>query len=152
MLAANPVDVEEVVIDGMTQHGISLETTSGFVEVSVDHTTIRSNSGNGINSFITGGTMLLDVSNSRLGTNATGLSLSSNTKATISDSVVNGNTTGLVAASSSPSGGAVRFANSLITGNGTGLSANGGTLVSFISNVLSGNTADGTPTSTSVLQ
>ena len=99
VLAANSVDVEEVVIDGMTQHGISLETTSGFVKVSVDHTTVRSNSGNGINSFITGGTRLLDVSNSRLGTSATGLSLGSNTKATISDSVVNGNTTGLVAAS-----------------------------------------------------
>lgn len=170
VLAANSVDVDEVVIDGVTQHGISLETTAGTVEVSVSATVIRSNSGNGINSFITGGTMLLDVSNSRLTGNTTGLSLSSNTKANISDSVVTANTTGLVAASSSLgvircnisnnttgisslAGGSVRFAQSLITGNGTGLSASGGgTLVSFISNVFSGNTVDGVPTSTTALQ
>ena len=170
VLAANSVDVEEIVIDGMTQHGISLETTSGIVKVSVDKTTIRSNSGTGINSFITGGTMLLDVSNSRLTGNATGLSLSSNTKANISDSVASANTTGSVAASSSLGvircnisnntigisslgGGSIRFANTLVTGNGNGLSASGGgTLVSFISNVFSGNTVDGVPTSTTALQ
>jgi len=170
VLAANTVDIEEVAIEGVTQHGISLETTAGTPKVSIANTVIRSNTGNGINSFITGGTMSIDVSNSRLSSNATGLSLSSNTKANISDSVVTENTTGLVAASSSLAvircnvsnnttgisslaGGSVRFAHSLITGNGTGLSfSGGGTLVSFISNVFSGNTVDGAPSSTSALQ
>ncbi|HMT08103.1 MAG TPA: hypothetical protein PKA82_08870 [Pyrinomonadaceae bacterium] len=170
VLAANTVDVDEVVIDGVTQHGISLETTAGTVKVSVDKTTIRSNTGNGINSFITGGTMQVDVSNSRLSNNATGFSLSSNTKATISDSIINGNTTGLVAASStmgvirctiannttgisSLAGGSVRFSASMITANNTGLSSSGGgLLISHISNVLNGNTVDGAPTSSVVLQ
>ncbi len=169
ILAANSVNVEEVVIDGFTTHGISVETTAGTPKISVDSTTIRSNGGNGINTFVIGGTLSLDVSNMRLNNNATGLNLSNNTKATITDSVINSNTTGLLAANatlgvtrctvsnnttgiSASTGGTVRIAGNLITGNGTGLAISGGTLTSFISNIFNGNTVNGAPTSSVSLQ
>jgi hypothetical protein len=170
VLACNQLVVEEVVIDGMTQHGISLENTTGTTKVAVDSTGIRSNAGNGINTFIIGGNVSLSVSNCRINNNATGVSLSSNTKATVNDSIIVENTTGLVAASasmgvfasnislnttgiSSLAGGAIRVMGTMVTGNGTGLSASGGgTIVSHISNVFAGNTVDGAPTSSVVLQ
>lgn len=169
VLAVNSLNIDEVVIDGFATHGISVETTAGTPKISVDRTAIRSNIGNGINTFIVGGTVSLDVSNTRMNNNATGLNLSSNTKATITDSVVNSNTTGLLAASATlgvirctvsnnttgitaSTGGTIRIVSNLITGNGTGLSLSGGTITSFVSNVFSGNTVDGAPTSSVVLQ
>ena len=83
ILAANSVSMEEVIIDGFTTHGVSVETTTGTPKISIDSCSMRGNAGNGINTFIIGGTVSLDVSNSRLNNNATGLSISSNTKASI---------------------------------------------------------------------
>lgn len=169
VLAANSVNLEEVVIDGFTTHGVSLETTTGTTKVSIDNCAMRSNTGNGINTFIIGGNVLLDVSNSRLNNNNIGLNLSSGTKATISQSVINGNTSGLMAASATlgvqgchisnnttgvvaSAGGNIRIMSNMITNNGTGLSVSGGTLVSHISNVFQGNTVDGAPSSSVALQ
>ena len=169
VLAANQVNLEEVVISGVTQHGVSLENTTGTTKVSIDNCAMRNNGGNGINTFIVGGNVSLNVSNSRLNNNTTGLNLSNATKATISDSVINGNTTGLQAASAtlgvnsctishnttgivSSAGGAIRIMGNLITTNGTGRSLGGGTITSFVSNVFSGNTVDGAPSSSVALQ
>ena len=169
ILAANSVHVDEVVIDGMTQHGISIETTAGSPKVFVQDTHIRSVSGNGINSFIIGGGVKLTIAGSQLGATATGLSLSNNTAATISDSIVAGNTTGIVASNASVavfncnisnnttgisalSGGNVRVAGSMITSNSTGVSLGGGSVVSHVSNVLAGNTTDGAFSSSVALQ
>lgn len=169
VLAANQVNLEEVVISGVTQHGVSLENTTGTTKVSIDSCSMRNNGGNGINTFIVGGNVLLDISNSRLNNNVTGLNLSNATKATISSSVINGNTTGLQAASATlgvrsctisnnntgitaSAGGAIRILDNLITNNGTGLSLAGGTITSFLSNVFSGNTVDGTPSSSLPVQ
>jgi hypothetical protein len=169
MLAGNLLVVEEVVIDGFTQHGISVETTSGTPKVVVDSSGFRSNTGNGINTFIVGGTVNVTVSNSRFaGNGGTGFSLSNNTKAAIKSSTITGNTTGLVAAQadmnvtdcvvmnngtgvSALTGGTIRLTGSTVTGNTTGLSATG-SIVSYSSNMLDGNGTDGTPTSTIVLQ
>src|SRR5215212_9031926 len=93
VLAANSVHVDEVVIDGMTQHGVSIETTTGSPKVFIQDTHIRSVTGNGVNTFVTGGGVKLTIGGSQLGAAATGLSLSNNTAATISDSMVAGNTT-----------------------------------------------------------
>ncbi|HEV8591691.1 MAG TPA: hypothetical protein VGQ55_06285, partial [Pyrinomonadaceae bacterium] len=97
MLAGNVLVVEEVVIDGFTQHGISLENTTGSTKVSVDSSGIRSNGGNGINTFIIGGNVTLSVSNCRVNSNAIGVNLSSGTNATVFQSVLSGNTTGVQA-------------------------------------------------------
>ncbi len=169
VLAANSVTLEEVVIDGFTQHGVSVETTLGTPKISIDRSAMSSNAGSGINTFIVGGTLSLDVSNATLNNNSIGLNLSNNTKATISDSIINSNSTGLLAASATlavrsstisnnttgitaASGGTIRIMGNLISNNGTGLAITGGTLISFISNVFSGNTTNGSPSSTSPLQ
>jgi hypothetical protein len=171
LLAANSLVVEECVIDGFTQHGISIETTSGSPKIVVDATGIRSNTLQGINSFVQGGTATLSVSNSRINNNATGVNLVSNTKATVDHSQIVENTTGLVAATastigilacsvslnttgiSSLAGGGIRVMGTMVTGNGTGLSfSGGGTLVSHVSNMFAGNGVDGAPSSTTALQ
>jgi hypothetical protein len=169
VLAANSVHVDEVVIDGMTQHGVSIETTTTSPKVFIQDTHIRSVTGNGVNTFVTGGGVKLTIAGSQLGATATGLSLSNNTAATISDSVVAGNTTGIVASNASVavfnctisnnttginalSGGNVRVGGSMITSNTTGLSLGGGSIVSHVSNVLAGNTTDGSFSSTLALQ
>jgi hypothetical protein len=169
VVAANQLVVEECVIDGMTQHGISLENTSGTTKVLVDSTGIRSNAGNGINTFILGGNLNLAVNNCRIEMNATGVNLSSGTKATVNSSVIMGNTTGLAAVNaemgvmnsnisnnttgvSAGGGGNIRITGNLITSNGTGLSLAGGTITSFTSNMRQGNTIDGAPSVTTGLQ
>lgn len=171
ILAANSVVVEETVIDGFTQHGISIETTTGSPKIMVNATGIRNNTLQGINSFIQGGTGSLSVSNSRISHCATGVNLVSNTKATVNHSQIVENTTGLVATGastigilgcsvslnttgiSSLAGGGIRVMGTMVTGNGTGLAfSGGGTLVSHISNMFAGNGVDGSPSSTAVLQ
>lgn len=169
VLAVNQLIVEEVVIDGFTTHGISIETNTGTPRVLVDASGIRSNVSSGINAFITGGTLALTVSNSRINNNATGVNLSGNTKATVSSSVISSNTTGLLAFNAtlgilgcnvsnnttgitSSTGGGIRISGNMITANGTGLSVSGGTIVSYTSNIIQGNTVDGAATSTVSLQ
>ncbi len=163
ILSANSVNIEDGVIDGVTQHGISIETTSGTPKIVVDRMSIRSNTGNGINAFITGGTVNLAITDSKLSTNATGLSLSSNTKAVIKTSTIANNTTGVVAFQSdlnvsncvisgnttgvsSLTGGTIRLFENIITSNGTGLSSGGGAILSSNNNQVDGNTTNGTVT------
>ncbi|MBS1794211.1 MAG: right-handed parallel beta-helix repeat-containing protein [Acidobacteria bacterium] len=163
ILAANTVNVEDGVIDGVTQHGISIETTSGTPRIVVERMAIRSNTGNGINAFITGGTVNLSVADSLFSSNATGINLSSNTKAVVRTSTLANNTTGAVAFQSdlnlsnctisgntigvsSSTGGVVRIFANVITSNGTGLSSSGGSILSSGNNQVDGNTLNGGPT------
>lgn len=170
VLAVNSLVVEEVVIDGVTNHGISIETTSGSPKIAVDATGIRSLGGNGINTFITGGTVSLTVSNCRINNVVgTGVNLSSNTNAMVSSSTIMGNgkgvdafqaqmaimacnismnTTGVAA----NTGGIVRIMGSTVTRNGTGTSPGAGQIISHISNNLTGNTVEGTLSSSVALQ
>lgn len=169
VLAANQVDLDEVVIQGVTNHGVSLETTTGATKVSIGNTTINNTNSNGINSFIIGGNVTLAISNSRILNTATGVNLSNGTNATIIDSTVSGSTNGVLAFNASlgvmncnishnttgvvsSTGGNVRISNNMITNNGTGLSSTGGNLISFTSNMFQGNAVNGAPTSTLVLQ
>ncbi len=71
ILAANNVTLQEVVIDGMTQHGVSVETTTSSLKMLVDATTIRSNAGHGINAFVVlPSTLNLVINNSTFAYNA----------------------------------------------------------------------------------
>lgn len=163
ILAANSVTIEDGVIDGVTSHGISIETTSGTPKVSVDRMSIRSTTNNGINTFISGGTLNLAISNSQITSTATGVNLSSNTKATIRSSTIANNTTGLLAFNAdlnifdcmisgnttginSSTGGNVRISGNVITSNGTGLSSSGGNIFSSNNNQVDGNTTNGSIT------
>jgi hypothetical protein len=163
ILAANMVSIEDGVIDGFQTHGISIETTAGTPKVVVDRMSIRSVVGNGINTFITGGTVNLSISHSVISATATGVNLSSNTKAVVRNSSLANNSTGAAAFQSdlslfdctvsgnttgvfSNTGGVVRILSNTITSNGTGLSSGGGSILSGGNNLLDGNTTNGGPT------
>lgn len=162
ILAANSVTVEDGVIDGVTSHGISVETTSGTPKITVDRMSIRSNGSSGINTFIGGGTLNLAISNSQFSLNATGVNLSSNTIATIRNSSLVNNTTGLAAFTANfnvfecmisgnttgitaSSGSIFRLYGNIVTSNGTGLNNAGGSLLSSGNNQIDGNTTNGLP-------
>src|SRR5258706_6011285 len=66
LLAASTLNVEAVVIDGFTQHGISVE---GGSQVVVKDSSIRSNLASGINGFSTSGPADIMVTNSLLNGN-----------------------------------------------------------------------------------
>jgi hypothetical protein len=170
VLAASQVNLDEVVIQGVTQHGLSLETTTGSTKVNVGNCLIRNNTGNGINSFIIGGSVTLAVYNSKISANTgTGVNISNGTKASVSDSDVTNNGTGVGAFNGdmavsgcnvshnttgvlASTGSTIRLTGDTITGNGTGMTSSGGFIVSFTSNMRQGNTVDGAPTSTVALQ
>jgi parallel beta-helix repeat protein len=163
VLAASIVAVEDTVINGYQNHGISIETTSGTPKITVDRVSIRGMVGNGINTFITGGSVNLAISNSVFFGNATGVNLSNNTKGTmrnssavnnttgiaafsaemnVYDCMVSGNTTGIFANSSST----FRLYGNIVTSNSTGLSSSGGAILSSSNNQVDGNTTNGAPT------
>lgn len=163
VLAANFVSVEDTVIDGFQNHGISVETTSGTPKIVVDRVNIRGMVGNGINTFVTGGTVNLAISNSVFSSTATGVNLSSNTKATIRDSSAVNNATGLAAFSAemnvfgcmisgnttgifSNASATFRLYGNIVTSNGTGLSSGGGAILSSSNNQVDGNTTNGVVT------
>ena len=170
ILAANAVHLDEVVIVGFQTHGVSIETISGNTEVFIQDTHIRSVNGNAINSFINGGNVKLTVDGSQLvGVAGNGLNLSGGTAATFSNSVAAGNAVGIVAANASVAvmnsnvsnnttgfqafgGGTMRIFGTMVTANGTGLLNSGGNIISHVSNVFAGNTTDGSPNSSPVLQ
>lgn len=165
IVAANSVDVENVMIDGFTQHGISIETPA---KTSVTNCVIRNNEQNGINSIATYSTPLT-ISNSQILNNVVGLNLSTGAKASLRNVVLAGNGTGLFAYTAEATvsaseisgnqtgvtavtGGTIRLSGSTITNNATGLSALGGAITSLGNNAIVGNNTNGTPTSTTPLQ
>ncbi len=166
ILAANRVSIENTVIDGFTAHGVSLETSSGAIKLGIDNTTIRNNTLQGINSFLTGGaTGNITVANSFVSQNGSvGFNLSGGVKASINDTNIFGNGSGAVIVNSdltltrctisqntigiqSSTGGTVRIFGNTVTGNTTGLSTTGGgSIISFSNNMIDGNTTNGSPT------
>jgi hypothetical protein len=163
ILSALNVTLQEVVIDGVTTHGVTVENSSGNLKVLIDHSTIRSGGGNGINAFPTNtGSANIAIDNSTFafwGGNA--INLANVTTSTISDSVLHGNGIGINVGAAqafairctifnnttgvaSAAGGTVRLFGNTITGNGTGLS--GATITSVTNtNSVTGNGVDGAP-------
>ncbi len=170
VLSASQVTLDEVVIQGVTQHGVSLETTTGSTKVNIGNTLIRNNASNGINSFIIGGSVTLAITDSKIYANSnTGINLSNGTKASVTNTVISGNGTGVgtfnaemaisgcdvshnTVGVTASTGSTVRLAGNTITNNGTGLNNTGGTITSFGTNMRQGNGVDGAPTSTIGLQ
>jgi parallel beta-helix repeat protein len=165
--AVNSVFIEDVVIDGFTQHGISLETSSGLAKIFISNATISNNTGNGFNTFLTGGASVnLSVTNSLFAANNIGFNLGASVKTAFERSVISGNNTGVLVNAGEltmtgcqislnntgvqvGSGGTIRLANNTISGNGTGIS--GTSMISLGNNVIKGNTTNGAPTSTEAL-
>jgi hypothetical protein len=168
ILAANAVFIEDVIIDGCTQHGISLENSGSLARVFVTRATISNNSGNGFNTFLGGGgSATLSVRDSTFATNNIGFNLGASVKTAFENSTISGNNTGVLVNAGElvmsncevaqngvgvqvGNAGTIRISGNTIAANGTGVSvgAGGGNIISFSNNVIKGNTTNGTPTTT----
>lgn len=123
--AATRVYVEDSVIDGFAQSGISI-TNTGDSRVVVHNSAIRNNAGAGIYGVPEGTADTM-----------------------VSKSLISGNGTGVQAGPNAT----FRISGNTIVHNTTGLSATGtGKIISFKDNIIDGNGTNGAPTSTVVLQ
>lgn len=160
--SANKLTLEEVIIDGYTAHGVSIENSSGAFNLVVKDSAIKNNGGNGINTALSGGaTATIFVMDSLIAFNGVGLNQNSATTGVIQNSTFTGNSTGVQATSSNSimalkgcrithnaigvsaaSSATIRIGGNIITGNGTGLS--GSSILTFGGNFIDGNTSNGT--------
>lgn len=131
------VSLDEVVCAGFTQHGISIETSSGQSRIAVLNSVFRNNTGNGINTFITGtGSTTVAVESSLFAHNGIGINLGLAANGSIVNSTVTNNTTGLQAS------GATSFLaakDNQITHNTTGVVAGSSATVRIGGNLITAN-------------
>jgi hypothetical protein len=153
--------LDEVVCTGFTTHGISVETSTGSSKIVVLNSSFRNNTGNGINTFITGaGSTTIAVDSSLFAFNGIGINLGTAATGSVVDSTITNNTTGTQASGATSvlalmdnqithnttgvltsSSGTIRIGGNLITGNGTGLS--GANIFTWGGNFVDGNTVNG---------
>ena len=174
LLVGSKLTLDEVVCANFTQHGVSIENSSGTANLVVWNSSFRNNSGNGINTFVTGsGAANVAIHTSLFAFNNIGVNLGIQAKGSIADSIVTNsagslgqglradgassnltaqnnqivnNTTGVFAAN----GGNVRIGGNVISHNGTGLS--GANILSFGQNSIDGNTVNGAVTGAASVQ
>ncbi|MEO8572416.1 MAG: right-handed parallel beta-helix repeat-containing protein [Pyrinomonadaceae bacterium] len=170
MIQGGKLTLDEVVCNGFTQHGVSIENSSGAFSLVVRNSSFRNLSGNGINTFVTGtGSASVAVGSSLFAFTNIAINFGVSAKGAVHDSTITNNGTGLRAdgATSNLSaqnnqishnttgvfaanGGNVRIGGNLITGNGTGLS--GANILSFGQNSVDGNTVNGAITGPAAVQ
>jgi hypothetical protein len=149
VLQAAQVYMKDVEIQGCASNGVDL-SPSTLLKTTIVNSDIVDNGADGILARpAAGGEVRLDVRNTTIEDNNTGVLLDAPTRkatAVITDSQVSGNGIGLRAV-----GALARMliSGDVISGNGLGLQAQTtGSIISFGDNRLSENTTDGAPTST----
>jgi hypothetical protein len=164
ILSAAAVWVEDTLITGFSQKGISDERTTGG-KLFVNNSTIRDNGGTGILVLPTSGSTRIDavVSNSQITGNGQGVSFTNGARAMVNKSVISGNATLGIDAETSAGTVEVNVNDSVSSNNGTGIFTAGAASVrisntdiafnatgitgagvfSFGNNRISGNTAPG---------
>jgi len=134
VLSAGKVFVEDTLIDGFTQHGISVESAIP-AQIVVRNTTIR-NTSSGINlqPGSGGAGTSLTVDGSHFEGNRTGLSVEGSELNVIGSTILN-NATGLQVGA----GSTVRLSGATIMNNKIGFAVNGGAVQSFKNNIIHSN-------------
>jgi hypothetical protein len=180
ILAAKEVHIEDCTIEGFINRGIIVENTAANVNLYVQNTIIRNNVGAAAPGGNSGGILLRPTApgsasalldHVSLDQNTFGLRVENNSRATVSNSTANANTTfGFHAITPGPNAASivlenvvvsnnvtgvqaessafasVRLSNVLVTANSTGLSAvAGGQIISFTNNRVAGNGANTSP-------
>ena len=136
--SANRLTLEEVVVDGFTLHGISVETTSGAFNLVVRKTTVRNNGSNGINTSLSGAaTATIFLIDSLISGNSVGFNQNSATTGIIQNTTITGNTTGVQANSSSS---ILALKGCLLSHNGTAVSATASAVIRIGGNMITSNT------------
>lgn len=166
IMAAGQVFIEDMVIDGVSRHGINVAASGAYI--SVKATTIRNAAKFGINLEPGGNaaTAMLAIESSNVSTCEAGLFASRGTSVTARDSAFLHNQTGVAAEGSDVAlvncivahgdrgliargNSAIRIARTTVTRNQTGLgNASSGKIISFKNNIVHGNGSDGAPTHT----
>ena len=164
VVAAASVYIEDVVIDGFTNHGIQVEAPVGTVFVK--NTTIRNVVKSGINVEPSASAVgpVLWIERTSLLNSFTGLSVGNGVRATIRDSDIIRHKTGVLAekgelnvvnclftansaAVMARGGSVIRLSFATVIHNDAGLvPLDGGKIISFRNNVVHGNGQDGAPT------
>ena len=171
ILQAKSVFLDEIVCAGFATHGVSIENTSNAIQVGIWNSSFRNNTGNGVNTFVTGTGSVnvtidsslfmyngigvnmggqsanVSINDSTVAHNTTGLRVDGSTlQMSAKDNQVTHNTTGILAANSAT----IRIGGNLVSGNGTGLS--GTNIFTFGGNFVDGNTANGTNNGAALVQ
>jgi hypothetical protein len=143
IIAAGVVHIEKSTIRGFrggTANAVRLATTAGNPELYISDSHITDNgaaaAGGGVFVVPTGGTGFVSLSNVRINNNTFGMGNNLNSRTTVNNSVISGNTTGVQA----DGGAVVRLANNDIVNNATGIS---GATTTYGNNRIA-NAADGT--------
>jgi hypothetical protein len=164
IIAANQVFIEDLLVDGVSRHGITVGASGAYV--SVARSTIRNAAKVGIN-MEPGGTTsaVLAMESTNVSTCEAGL-FARGAIATVRDSALLHNVTGVDAQDSdvalvdclvahgqrglvARTNSAIRITLTTVTRNQTGLAVvSGGKIISFKNNIVHGNGTDGAPTST----
>lgn len=144
ILAANNVWIEDSVIDGNTGNGTTTgigvrvaTTAANTCNVYVSDTMIHKNI-TGIRVTATAGFAVVNIRNSNIEGNTTGVDAAGNGFATIQDSRIAANTTNGVVTSTSTATMTIR--DSILSNNGTAINAAAGSTVRALSNLLNNNT------------
>jgi hypothetical protein len=163
MSAGNALHIENCLIDGFTDDGITMELNSATVgELYVRNTTVRNVGGDGIQAqnLAGGGLILASIDNVHLANSGNGVRASNNSRVHIREAQIatmNAGGSGVLVAvatgeanvdrsllTNCPDGlrvtaGTARISNSFATGNTNGLNNVGGTLIRFNNNMVDGN-------------
>jgi hypothetical protein len=170
VVAAARLTLDEIVCSGFSQHGVSIENTTGQFRMAVLNSSFRNNTGNGINTFIGGtGSASISVDSSLFAFNGIGVNLGAVAAASVQDCTISNNTTGVRSDGGTSSlalqgnqvsfnttgvlaanGANIRMGGNVVTGNSTGLS--GANILSWGGNFVDGNTTNGAVTGTAGVQ
>ncbi len=138
VLAGASVVLDEIVCANFSQHGVSVENSSGVLKLAIWNSSFRNNAGNGINTFVSGtGSVQVAVESSLFSLNSIGVNTGAATTASVQNSIMSHNTTGIQA------GNATSFLNAKdnqISVNGTGVSTVVGATIRIGGNIITGNT------------
>lgn len=127
MIAGNTLHVENTLIDGFTNHGISVDTgASSGVVLSVHNTSIRNCAGAGVRTNTTSGQIKSAISNVHITKCGTGIDQVNGTIGSVHDSMISFCTTGIQTAEPA-AGSIVNIDSTTISNNsGTGVNVVGG--------------------------
>jgi Right handed beta helix region len=163
-LSGKTLNVENVVISGFTTHGIDVSLTD-TATLNVTNTTVRTCGSAGIH-LRSNVVAVGSIERSRVHGCGTGVLGDTGTRATVRDSDLSSNTTGVQASVGAEvnidetlsaysttgflaNAGVLRLTNNTVMNDGTGLAVqSGGQIISLGSNSVAGNSVDGSPTST----
>jgi hypothetical protein len=151
-ITGGDVHIENVLIVGAPSYGVDAYGAANPVHVTAKNVTVTNASNVGI--FLEGASGSLRdsvVRGGNIGIGVTGLAGHA-ADALVERCELSYNATGLIANNSGGAGATARVSDTVITGNGTGiLAVSGGQIISFRTNMLAGNTTDGaTPFSISL--